>query len=362
VGGPGWWEGRPWRLVQTNLREPDMADIDAEQYVAELRSFDATVAMINTSGIVASYSTRISTHTPGAYLTGDGLPTIIAACHAVGIRVIARTDFSKVRKTLADAHPDWACRGVDGATVEEHGDVHVCVNGEYQQVHAPAIVAETITTLDVDGIYFNWAGYLAFDYRGVDHGPCQCRSCAERFEAWSGLPLPTARDLADPVYRRYLAFQDWTLREDRAALHHRIRELRPDLAVDRDLPAGGFVRQESSTTLGRVSWPYSASDNTKWVVASYPRMVSSNASVDFVDFAVRHVAVSPELQRRRLVQALANGGGLDYYIIGRLDQKVDRSAFRRGPRRLPVPCHARDRVPRPRVPSDRRAAHRPAGG
>jgi hypothetical protein len=101
----------------------------------------------------------------------------------------------------------------------------------------------------------------------------------------------------------------------------RIRRLRPDLAIDRAFPAGGFVRQESNTALGRRTWPYSASDNTKWVVASCPRMVSSNASVDFIDFPVRHVSVSPHLQRLRLAQALANGGGLDYYVIGRLDGK-----------------------------------------
>ncbi|HET9724486.1 MAG TPA: beta-galactosidase trimerization domain-containing protein, partial [Actinomycetota bacterium] len=101
----------------------------------------------------------------------------------------------------------------------------------------------------------------------------------------------------------------------------------PDLAIDRAFPAGGFVRQESNTALGRRAWPYSASDNTKWVVASYPRMVSSNASVDFIDFPVRHVAVSSHVQRLRLAQALANGGGLDYYVIGRLEDKADRSGF-----------------------------------
>jgi hypothetical protein len=35
--------------------------------------------------------------------------------------------------------------------------------------------------------------------------------------------------------------------------------------------------------------------------------------------------VSPQLQRLRLAQALANGGGLDYYVIGRLDRRTDRS-------------------------------------
>jgi hypothetical protein len=323
----GWWETWPWRLVQTNLREIDMRDIDAERYVESLRSFEATVAMINTSGIVASYPTALEVHTPSRYLEGDDLATIIGACQDAGIKVIARTDFSKVRRALYERYPEWAAITADGAIVEEHGDVHVCVNGAYQREHAPAIVEETITTLHVDGIYFNWAGYLSFDYKGVDHGICHCASCVERFGEMLDLPLPTERDLDDPVYRRYLVFQDRTLREDRERMHERIRRLRPDLAIDRAFPAGGFVRQESNTALGRRTWPYSASDNTKWVVASYPRMVSSNASVDFIDFPVRHVAVSPHLQRLRLAQALANGGGLDYYVIGRLDDHADRSGF-----------------------------------
>jgi hypothetical protein len=323
----GWWETWPWRLIQTNLREIDMRDIDAERYVASLRLFEATVAMINTSGIVASYPTALESHTPSRYLEGDDLATIVAACHDAGIKVIARTDFSKVRRALYERHPEWAAVRPDGAIVEEHGDVHVCVNGAYQREHAPAIVEETITTLDVDGIYFNWAGYLSYDYRGVDHGICRCASCAERFGAMFGLSLPVERDMDDPVYRRYLVFQDRTLREDRARMHGRIRRLRPDLAIDRAFPDGGFVRQESNTALGRRTWPYSASDDTRWVVASYPRMVSSNASVDFIDFPVRHVAVSPYLQRLRLAQALANGGGLDYYVIGRLEDKADRSGF-----------------------------------
>jgi Hypothetical glycosyl hydrolase 6/Beta-galactosidase trimerisation domain len=323
----GWWEDWSWRLIQTNLREIDMRDIDAERYVASLRAFDATVAMINTSGIVASYPTKLDVHTPSRYLQGDDLATIVAACHRAGIKVIARTDFSKVRRSLYEQHPEWAAVRTDGAVVEEHGDVHVCVNGAYQRDHASAIVEETITTLDVDGIYFNWAGYLSFDYRGADHGICQCASCAERFTEMFGLSLPVARDMNDPVYRRYLVFQDRTLHEDRARMHQRIRRVRPDLAIDRAFPSGGFVRQESNSALGRPIWPYSASDNTKWVVASYPGMVSSNSSVDFVDFPVRHVAVSPHLQRLRLAQALANGGGLDYYLIGLLDHHADRSGF-----------------------------------
>jgi hypothetical protein len=327
---PGWWEGWPWRLVQTNLREADMADIDAARYVASLKELGATVAMVNTSGIIASYPTALPFHTQSAFLQGDDLATIIDECHAAGIKVIARTDFSKVRRELYERHPEWAVARADGRVIEEAGDVHVCPAGAYQQECAPLIVEETITVLDVDGIFFNMAGFQTRDYRGIDHGICHCASCVEAFREMFDLPLPVSRDLDDPVFRRYLVFQDRTIRASKERMDALIRRLRPDMAIDRPTDdRGGFVRQESSTALDRTppEWPYSASANTKWVVSSLPRTVSSNSSVDFVDYPVRHVSVSPDRQRRRLAQALANGGGLDYYVIGRLDDRHDRSSF-----------------------------------
>ncbi|MGH2678990.1 MAG: beta-galactosidase trimerization domain-containing protein [Actinomycetota bacterium] len=323
----GWWD-RPWRLIQTNLRERDMEDIDAEGYVESLRGLHATVAMINTSGIIASYPTSLPFHTQSAFLRGEGLATIIEACHGAEIKVIARADFSKVRLALHELHPEWAYRRTDGGIVDEEGDVWVCPSGGYQQECAPRIVEETITELDVDGIFFNMTGFQTHDYRGIDHGLCHCEACIEGFRIASGLELPTASDIEDPTYRRYIAFTGEVVRSSKQRMEAMIRRLRPDLAIDRPTDdLGGFVRQESNTALDRPlpDWQYGASANTKWVVSSLPRTVSSNASVDFVDYPVRHVAVSPERQRLRLAQALANGGGLDYYVIGRLDHRHDRT-------------------------------------
>jgi hypothetical protein len=325
-----WWRDRPWRLIQTNLREIDTSDIDADRYVGSLVGFDATVAMINTSGIVASYPTTLPFHTPSGFLHGDTLERIIDACHAAGIRVIARTDFSKVRRRLYEQHPEWAYRRGDGAIVEDEGDVHVCPSGAYQQECAPRIVEETITTLDVDGIYFNMAGFQTRDYRGGYHGICHCDACVDGFRSMFDLPLPEAESLEDPRYRRYLLFTERVMRASKERMDALIRGLRPDIAIDRPTDGlGGFVRQESNTALDRSppDWSYGASANTKWVVASLRRTVSSNSSVEFIDFPVRHVAVSPERQRLRLAQALANGGGLDYYVIGRLDDHADRTGF-----------------------------------
>ena len=68
-----WWQQISWRQVQTNLREIDMLDINAEEYVNELEKFDATVAMINVGGILASYPTELPYHTQSEWLKGDSL-------------------------------------------------------------------------------------------------------------------------------------------------------------------------------------------------------------------------------------------------------------------------------------------------
>ena len=102
-----WWHSKTWRFIQTNLREIDMLDIDAERVVADLQAFKANVLMINAAGIIASYPTKLPYHFQSPFLKGDSLQTIIAACHRADIRVMARTDFSKIRYPIYEAHPEW---------------------------------------------------------------------------------------------------------------------------------------------------------------------------------------------------------------------------------------------------------------
>lgn len=325
-----WWENHPWRLIQTNLREIDMQDIDARQVVADLQDFQATVLMINAAGIIASYPTELPYHFQSPYLQGDSLADIIEACHEVGIRVIARTDFSKMRRPIYEAHPEWAYRTVDGAIVDYNGDIHACINGGYQQEYMLTILEEMFQKLDFDGIFFNMGGYQTRDYSGNYYGICHCANCRARFQEMFNLPLPTQEDLDDPLYRKYVVFKRRTTLEHLTRIYRFIQKLRPDACIAHHGEfEEGFVRQESNTAIARPlpHWQYSASDNTKWVVSSYPQLICSNTTVDFIDFPYRHVAVSPQQQRLRLAQNLANGGALDYYIIGRLDNHEDRSGF-----------------------------------
>ena len=147
-----WWKDRAWRIVQTNLREIDMADMDAEQYVRELQEFNANTVIINTGGIAASYESNIPFHTRNRYLTGDSLKTVINACKEAGIRVISRVDFSKVRAPLYEQHPEWAYVSPKGEIIDYHGLIHMCFNSDYQQKIALDIIREIIRDINPDGL------------------------------------------------------------------------------------------------------------------------------------------------------------------------------------------------------------------
>ncbi len=325
-----WWQNKPWRMIQTNLREIDMLDIDAERMVADLQDLKATAVLFNCAGIIASYPTELPFHFQSPFLKGDSLAEIIAACHKAGIRLLARTDFSKVRRPLYEQHPEWAYRTAKGEIVDYNGDVHACLLGDYQQIYALRILEELLTGYDVDGIFFNMGGFQSRDYSGNYYGPCHCAACQRAFDAMFGLPLPLIEDMRDPVYRKYRVFTERTMAECNARVREFIHGLRPDIAIDKDYGRrAGFIRQESNTAVDRPlpHWQHDASSNTKWAVGTYPELVSTNTTVDFIDFPYRHVAVSPHQQALRLAQSLANGGALDWYLMGRLDNHEDRSGF-----------------------------------
>ena len=325
-----WWEGKPWRMIQTNMREIDMLDIKADQVVADLQAFKATALLFNAAGIIASYPTKLPFHYQSRHLKGDSMAEVIEACHKAGIRVLARTDFSKLRRPIYEQHPDWAYRTAGGDVVDYNGDIHACINGDYQQIYALKIIEELLTTHDLDGIFFNMGGYQTGDYSHNYWGICHCDKCQSLFREAHGLELPTVEDPDDPVFQKYMVFKRDTMAATNRLVWSLIHRLRPEIACNRETELlVGYVRQESNSEPDRAlpHWQYSGSSNTKWAVSTYPELMSSNTTVDFIGIWYRHVAVSPHEQELRLVQNLANGGQIDFYLIGRLDNHHDESGY-----------------------------------
>ncbi len=306
-------------MIQTNLREPDMADMDARRYVRDVKEFGATVVMVNAAGIVAGYDTRVPCHTPSGYLTGDSLRTLLDECHREGIRVIARTDFSKVRYPLYEAHPDWAYRTADGGIYNCNGDVQVCPNSGYLREEVYDILRELLTTLPFDGIFFNMSGAFVTGYDGERYGPCMCEACRSAYKVATGQDAPAG--MRDPGFMKYIGFQTKQIQANKLKQYRFMKEIDPELAVN----GFDYTRTECSTDIGRGPWVYGASSNVRQN-GGWDRVVDG-ASVDFMAFRYRDSSVSPALMALRQWQNLANGGRLSLYLMGRLDNHRDVSAL-----------------------------------
>src|SRR5689334_12504225 len=114
----GWWMTEPLRWLQLNLRQTDAA-ANPRHIVDEVERFHVNVLHFGMGGIVAYYPTRAPFHyrspdlPDGRDLFGD----VLALSHKRGIRVVGRFDFSKTRKTVFDAHPEWFFKKADGQPV-----------------------------------------------------------------------------------------------------------------------------------------------------------------------------------------------------------------------------------------------------
>lgn len=329
-----WWEGYPWRMVQTNLREIDMEDIDAEAYARQMKDFGATVVTLNAAGIIASYDTRLPFHTKSEYLHGSSLREIVDACHKRGIRVIARMDFSKIRYPLYERHTDWAYRDRDGNILNYNGNVQTCPNGGYQGEAMFEILREALTEIPFDGVFCNMAGFLVVDYSGVYHGPCHCENCKRLFKEQYGGDVPEKDDFRNPAYRKYAAFKSACLKAHKEKMIAVIRGVSPEIAIN----GVDYIRTESNVDIGYPQWMYNASSNSRLSGGLEKTRPADNACVDFIGFRYRDISVSPHLVALRHAQSLANAGSLSLFIMGRLDNHPDVSSF--APTRRAFAFHA----------------------
>lgn len=318
-----WWENYPWRMIQTNLREIDMEHIDAREYARQLKDFGATVVTLNSAGILASYESRHPYHSVSQFLHGDSLACLIDACHEEGIRVIARTDFSKVHYDLYEKHPEWAYRTSKGEILNYNGDVQVCPNGEYQQTVMFEILEEVLTEFPFDGVFCNMSGFLVVDYSGKYYGPCHCDNCVRKFREQFGLEVPLTDDFKNPDYLKYMAFKKGVTDRHKAKMRTLVKSIRPDLCMNNL----DYIRSESNTEIGRAGWLYSASSNSRLSAGRKRIRPSDNASVDFMGFRYRDTSVSPALMELRQWQNLANSNCVSLYIMGTLANHEDKSCF-----------------------------------
>jgi len=321
-----WWK-RPYRMVQTNLRQTD-ALYDQKALAREVKAFGADVLLYNIGGIYAFYPTRLELHAINPHMKGDALGDAIEAAHSEGLALVGRYDMSKATRLGYEAHPDWFVHNARGEALEYNGTYQACVNGGWYQDYSLQIISESLGKYDVDGVFFNMFGYTNFTYSGHYFGICACDNCRRRFHDMYGKPLPLKEDFSDPAYADYLEFKDRTSLELRSKVYKHIKRVAPKVAMTGHRGDSDLIRMETQRAVDRPQpeWPYQAGEQARWGRAYGRGKTVSSTSANFIDFAWRFVSETGPYQLVRAAQQLASGATLDFYLLGVMEQD-DKSAF-----------------------------------
>ena len=320
-----WWR-RPQRIVQTNLRLID-ASLDPDRVARQARDFGATALLFNVGGIYAWYPTDLELQAGNPFLTRDLVGDMIDACRRSGLRFIGRYDLSKGTEIAFRARPDWFCRRHNGQPMEYEGTYQACINGGWYQEQAIRVIEETLGRYEIDALFCNMFGYVKADYSHRANGLCYCENCRTGFSAFSGGDeLPAQADPTDPVYRRYLQFQDATTEALSRKIYVTVKRVRPTTGIANLLGGADFMRTEANHSIVRSQpeWAYQSGEQARAARSIGGGAPYSASVVHFIDFPWRHAAESAACQGLRLAQQLANGGSPHYYFLGTFDQEDEK--------------------------------------
>jgi hypothetical protein len=321
-----WWQ-RPYRMVQTNLRQPD-ALYDQRKLAKEVKAFGADVLLYNIGGIYAFYPTKLPLQAINPYMKGDALGDAVEAAHAEGLSLVGRFDMSKATRIAYEAHPEWFVHNEKGEPLEYNGTYQACVNSGWYNDYAFQIISESLGKYDVDGVFFNMFGYRNSTYSGEYFGIGMSDDGRRRFREHYGHDLPKKEDFSDPFYRDYLDFVNWTTTDLQQRIYTHIKQVNPKVAMTGHRGASDLIRMETQRAIDRPQpeWPYQAGEQAKWGSAYGQGKIVSSTSANFIDYAWRFVSETGAYQDVRAAQQLANGATLDFYLLGVMDQD-DKKAF-----------------------------------
>ena len=318
-GADLWWR-RPFRTFQTNLREIDVG-LDVERVLDYLQDFGADAWLLSVGGIISGYPTDLDFQNRNSGLaqrsSGDLVGDAIDAAHARGVRVLARMDFSKVDRRVAEEHPDWCFVDAAGQRQVYNSLVSMCPSGPYYQEKVFEILAEVLARYEVDGFFFNWLTYGEIDYAKRYRGVCHCASCVERFAEFApGEALP--EEPRSPTYLTWKRFtaamlDDWVARA-RAFIASRRPEA-PLIMGD----TADIVFYEANNAVDRPLWHHLCSEHVSAAKTSSPATPVLVNAAAFVDMPYRLAGEEPHAYRQYLVQAIARGAYPSIYIMGTPD-------------------------------------------
>ncbi|KAG9256240.1 glycosyl hydrolase 6-domain-containing protein [Emericellopsis atlantica] len=303
------WFDKPFGMFQINLREIDV-DMDV----------NATADFIqDVGGILANYPTKLDFQIINPRLqdraSGDLVQDSLDAARARGLRLLARVDFSKVQRQVAEAHPEWLYISPNGTWQNHTNDlVSVCPSDAWYQERIFDILDEITDWYDLDGFFVNWAGFNENDYFHVYHGVCHCASCKKAWdEHKNGKELPYGPE--DANYREWKTWSDGVMDE----WTRRVRNF-----IAQKLPHAGLILgassdilfYEANNAIHREIWHHATSETVIRLKSERPDTPVLVNCASFLDHAYRITSEDPHHFAQYHVQAISRGANPSTYIIG----------------------------------------------
>ena len=184
------WTDRP---VFTRA-EQAAASLGAPAIVRHVKSMRGECFWSSAHGAVAGW-------VEGASVDGeDPVAAMARRAHDNDLAFVAYYRHQEDRP-LAREHPDWVCRDAWGRTIRRSGEPRLCFHSPFAELTSARLLE--LAQRGADGIYLD-----------ESHQPiegCWCDWTRAAFERETGLPLPPAPLLEDPLYRRFLAFMEDSL-------------------------------------------------------------------------------------------------------------------------------------------------------
>ena len=185
----------PLRILQTVLREPDAANYDAKAVVAYMEKTGSNTLVVNGGGIVDFFQNPLPASNVNSMMGNrDVLREITEACHAAGMRVIARVDFRGVEEKIFRQYPEWFSldqqQNPRQLTYTRPQLYSSCYTGYYRNEHAQEFIKYIIANYNIDGIWHNSIGV---------QGLCYCKRCQQSFQKFSGESIPSSDAGADKL-------------------------------------------------------------------------------------------------------------------------------------------------------------------
>ncbi|HMI19585.1 MAG TPA: alpha-amylase family protein [Sphingomonas sp.] len=319
------WYKKPYRIVQTNLREPDIRE-DPRKIARDIREFGGNVIVSNVGGIVAFYPTALEYQYRSRFMgDGDFVKGMIEASRAEGLAYIGRFDLTKSMRKTYDAHPEWFMINRDGSPREYAGTYQACPNGQWAQDYAVQILKEGMGRYPMDGVFFNGAGFSMTDYGNTNRGICVCPNCQRRFREMYGKDLPKTDGPADPNWKDYQEFQERITTELFDRNYAVIKAIQPDVAVLGWNMKNEVARGELQRRVDRPApeWAYQSGEQSRQIQSTVPGKSFSSTSTAHVDYPWRQVLEDGPYHMTRLAQQLGTGAMLDLYLMGSFDDQDD---------------------------------------